>query len=419
MFRRVLSAAALAAVLGLPLAQAQTIADVGGPANLPPAGFKGQQFVDSRGCVFLKAGYGGRTDWVPRVSKDRKVVCGYPPTFGAQPQIEMADEAPAQPAKPVAVATAAPAPAPARPAPVAAAPASTAARPASGAPMPTVASAMMPAAAAGTVAAEPAPYVAVAPASYQVATSAAIPPGKIGCFRSAPVAEVVQLRNGGTAVVCTRGDGTASGWRAPIYPAGAPVGASQSDGVLRVAGSPAPTARPAPVAVAEAAPAPSYTVPKGYKLAWDDDRLNPQRGVGTAQGWAQQDQVWTRTVPARLVNEAPTVAGANAPVYRNAAPAARVTVSSKNAPTAPAAPAATTAAAQRLWVQVGSFGVPENAQGAANRLAGLGLPVGKAKVTSGGKALQVVLAGPFASVADANAALRMARQAGFGDAFLR
>ena len=56
-------------------------------------------------------------------------------------------------------------------------------------------------------------------------------PGKIGCYTSAPVAEVVRLRNGGTAVVCTRGDGTLTGWRPPIYPRGAGVGAALRDPV--------------------------------------------------------------------------------------------------------------------------------------------------------------------------------------------
>ena len=34
-------------------------------------------------------------------------------------------------------------------------------------------------------------------------------------------------------------------------------------------------------------------------------RLNPLRGVGTANGQAQQDQVWTRKVPSELVAEQP------------------------------------------------------------------------------------------------------------------
>ena len=92
-----------------------------------------------------------------------------------------------------------------------------------------------------------------------------------------------------------------------------------------------------------------------------------------------------------------------------------VTRSTKSAP----AEAAPRAAAGGIFVQVGSFGVPANAAGASSRLAALGLPVALSKGRIRGKAVQVVLAGPFGSAADAQAALRAARGAGFGDAFLR
>ena len=69
MFGKVLSAAAMVAVLGTSAAWSRGLQ---GPAELPPAGFKGQQYVDSRGCVFLRGGYGGQVTWVPRVSRDHK-----------------------------------------------------------------------------------------------------------------------------------------------------------------------------------------------------------------------------------------------------------------------------------------------------------------------------------------------------------
>ncbi|MEL7344999.1 MAG: hypothetical protein AAFN59_09085 [Pseudomonadota bacterium] len=44
-------------------------------------------------------------------------------------------------------------------------------------------------------------------------------------------------------------------------------------------------------------------IPKGYRLAWTDDRLNPLRGIGTPQGDAQMRLIWTDDVPAKLVSE--------------------------------------------------------------------------------------------------------------------
>jgi hypothetical protein len=147
-------------------------------------------------------------------------------------------------------------------------------------------------------------------------------------------------------------------------------------------------------------------VPAGYRFAWEDDRLNPRRGQGTVEGQIAQDQVWTRDVPARAVAAQPaqtaTVAASNAP-------RSQVTVSSSN----------TGQAAARIFVQVGSFGVPSNAQAAEGRLAALGLPTASRRAAIKGKPVQVVLAGPFGSPEQARAALTAARRAGFGDAFIR
>ena len=379
---------------------AQTAAQIGGPRELPPSSFEGQQYVDSRGCVFLRAGYGGAINWVPRVDAQRKVICGFPPTLGPKAPIEVAEEVPAAPAAPAAT----------RPLVAAVVPQPPAAARRVVAPL----ASPLPLPPALVAAVEPAPYAAAPPASRvrgaEIVASGP-GPGKIGCYKSAPVAEVVRLTNGGTAVVCTRGDGGLSGWRPPVYPAGRGVGASLNY-PTREASSPADFAPGVTYAAAVAA---VPTPPKGYRLAWTDDRLNPLRGKGTATGQAQQDRVWTREVPAREV------------VVAVAAPQVQTRVSTKTRPTealVQAAPRAATkaetqAATGSAYVQVGSFGVPANAEGAAARLKALGLPVAKAQMTSGGKALQVVYAGPFASASAAAQALSLARGAGFADAFIR
>ncbi|MEP3845452.1 MAG: SPOR domain-containing protein [Paracoccaceae bacterium] len=69
---------------GLAAAQSET-----GPAETPPNSFNGRQFVDSRGCVFLRAGTDGNTYWVPRLNTARQPICAQKSTVfvGQAPQM--------------------------------------------------------------------------------------------------------------------------------------------------------------------------------------------------------------------------------------------------------------------------------------------------------------------------------------------
>jgi cell division protein FtsN len=150
--------------------------------------------------------------------------------------------------------------------------------------------------------------------------------------------------------------------------------------------------------------------PEGYEPAWDDGRLNPNRGKQTVEGVIDQDEIWTRTVPSELREDSKVQRKRLVIVERPTVAAAE--------PRREAVRASSKAAGGR-YVQVGTFGVPANADGAAARLSSLGLPVARSRVQKGGRTLQIVLAGPFASQGEVQAALSAARRAGFGDAIVR
>lgn len=423
----------LAALVVSSAAGAQSLKQIGGPANAPPPAFQGQQFVDSRGCLFLRAGYGAGVNWVARVDRSHKPICNMIPTGSAAAQAAVAADM---------------APDPQALAQVPAAPGEKAATgavavrqlaPPSPGPKPTVL------ASAAVLSTNPAAPRYLSPTSqapgYQgtvVATSVA----GVKCYDTAPVLERVNVL-GGTALVCTRGDGAVSGWLPPILAgaalvrAAAPVDAVAATG--RVAGQAAAVQiMPVPQLVARsshALPKP----PKGWVYAWKDDRLNPLRGVGTAQGQGEQDQIWQRTIPMVLLTEAPPQNALQRalgihpkPATARAYPTVSTGVSTMSAspvvkpardrPTpvlqvssTPAAPPASGA----LLVQVGCFAEPSNAQAVVARLSALGLPVSTSRTTRKGLSMQVVYAGPFDTGSQASSGLSTVHSAGYVDAFLR
>ena len=242
MTRTVTAAAALLAATifstGSAFAQA---APVSSPAETPPASFEGRDYVDSRGCVFVRADGTGTTVWVPRMTRDREHICNQTPTvLASAPAPAPAPVRIAQPAAPVTVA------APAQ--------------------------AEMPRALAAA-----APQISYNPPPRRVVERSYVYP--VAPVRAAAAPETI--------------------WKAGdtmLLQPGRVVGEVRS-------GTPPRGTRIVPRHVYEQrantrVPSP----PPGYEPVWDDDRLNYRRAEQTLEGRNKMLLVWTNTVPRRLIN---------------------------------------------------------------------------------------------------------------------
>lgn len=422
MLFKILPSALLAAAASVSIANAQGRP----PAELPPAGFAGQQYVDSRGCLYIRAGHGGQVNWVARIDRSRRAVCGQTPSTAkmAAANRELAAPAP----EPVAVPAARPAAAAGGVAVAQYAPPPVQ----YGAPTP-----LRPQQVAPPVVAVPQPrqqqlaqgygandgylhgWYRQVPPEYDnnlnpnttparrgvtTPTVGGHPPllrREHGCPADAPIGRIYPLADGRNIMLCSNQPHTlrnisqeqAQQRYAPaLAQGGGYVGGQTPVGItpnLRMVQGD----RYEPVTDL-------MTPPPGYRAAWRDDRLNPNRARGTQAGHQQMQQVWTDEVPQNLTH----------PAY--AQPRRVAAASSKNTPVP-------RAVAGARFVQVGSFGVPENANRAVARLQSMGLPVQVTRSQIRGKPVQVVRAGPFGDEAQAHAALGAARGAGFGDAILR
>lgn len=368
--------AAMAAGAGA--ADAQSLRNADEPAEFPPDSYTGRQYVDSRGCVYIRAGFDGAVTWVPRVDRGRNVVCGFQPTLTGPRTLPTVADAPATTPAPVPrTVMAAPAPTPA-PAPVVTAP----------------------------------PPVATANTTIQI---------------------VPRAGTSATTSVCPGVSGVSAAYMQPTN--GFPVrcGPQAESPYGRAPGS---------------SSLEELTPPPGYRAVdFGDDRLNPNRGVQTLDGWTQMSLVWTQTVPRRLIDVStgqdvtakyptlqypfttlqqqrvaaetgepvklvlPNGDVARAVVVSGPAPAVTETrISTKSAEPESAAPASSP------FVQAGRYTDDAAARAAVLRLQQAGLPVKIGKGTSNGKPFQIVVAGPYATEAALQAGLRAVRALGFTDA---
>lgn len=73
----------MATVLGLSSAVAAQAQQQALPAEFPPASYTGNQYIDSNGCAFIRAGISGVVNWIPRMNRQREQLCGFQPSLSA------------------------------------------------------------------------------------------------------------------------------------------------------------------------------------------------------------------------------------------------------------------------------------------------------------------------------------------------
>ncbi|WP_439138414.1 hypothetical protein [Roseicyclus sp.] len=267
--RRLLVAAMVAAAF---MAGGSAALAQGVPAEIPSASFRGDQYVDSRGCAFVRVGVGNNIQWVPRVGRDRRQLCGLAPSGGANASRVAATAPRNQPGVTVigGAATAGAA--------VRTAPAVRTATSATVAPRPVII----------------APPVPAAPALRSVGTQPRPP-----AAQPRRVATTPRPMPPAASGACTNLPADIRGYFAGADPRCGPQAVHPGDAARGVDRTSAlgGTAQPAIRQLVR------YQVnpPAGYRAAWDDGRLNPYRGLSVAGGQRQMEQVWTNSLPRRLV----------------------------------------------------------------------------------------------------------------------
>lgn len=342
-------------------AHARSIQDDTGPAEFPPASYTANQYVDSEGCVYIRAGFAGSVTWVPRVSRDRQVLCGFKPTFATAPVVTPAPKVAAAPVQ----------------------------QPVTPAPQPRVVKAPAPVKAAPVRQSKN--HVPACPGASEL-SGRYINDGSISPVRCGP--QPIDPKGRATIVNGTAQPAKARLGRVAAAPAGpqptvVPQGYQPAwkDGRLN-------PNRGKGTAEGQAA----------MDLIWT--KTVPRRLIQAKPGKAQA-QTYAHVTTPYVVQS-----GATARVStKQLVQAARL--SSKSVASKPAQ------AASHRFVQVGSFGIVANAQATISQLRRMGLPVSVSQARIKGAPVQVVYAGPFAAEGQMASALNAVRKAGYRDAFVR
>ncbi|GEM_PF-496279 len=415
--QRALFAGLAGLILAMSAGEARTLRGTSGPKEIPPASYKGKQFVDSRGCLFVRAGFGGTVRWVPRVTRKRQVICGHKPTpvSGAR---SAADAASAQ-ARAVAAFNGA-------------APTTVTAPPATGVTTPT----------RQRTRRAQSNFWDIVKTPKSRTTFSDDP--KPTVFTSTPRATPAPTTTLAAVPVTTGGLRIRRGKRTgpqPVHPATFARFAQGAGGVQVTRTTP--------------------PISGNYRVIGSDTAAT--RGVGTTTGQAAMDLIWTQTVPRKLVDTTTgrdvaaqfpeivypytSVAASKSYVPPVAQPRRIASVMKSGTSGASGRaitttdvsagdsepPEVTTVLEQgtefgdeavktytppRLrYVQVATFGVPANAVKLVAKFAADGLPTHTRPLLRGGKTYDIVLLGPFSKDGELGTALRKARRLGFGDAF--
>ncbi|WP_051201564.1 SPOR domain-containing protein [Paracoccus aminophilus] len=353
------------------------------PAEEPPADFTARQYIDSKGCVFLRQGSGV---WQARVARDGAPICGYPPTFSARrlsPDM-LAATAPS------------PGPEPSRAALI------------EEALTRTVVTNLRPGELVGQ--AEPLQLlpdlgpepVSDAPARLIAAEIKAAP-----ALRAQMGSGLKPNQNLCHLLGYNGGKGQAPG-------EGAGLGKDPSQGfcdglagndLARLAfNRPVPVASPAPAAEAEVAVATAASQTLGARESGAQVATDPS---------SQQMRPKARPKPLRVAAQRRDQRAADKVKAVQPRPAATKQAARTDEPIRPLL------AAGARYVQVGVYSNGGNADRAAAHLGKLGMPVLRSYVEGNGPQLHVIVAGPFDNHRTLVIALDRIRRAGFPDAYPR
>lgn len=343
-----------------------------GPAEMPPLSFEGREYVDSKGCVFIRAGMDGNVVWVPRVDRNRDPVCGYPPSLSGA-QLASASSG-------------------------------------SG----SSGSDMLPPASSASLTSSPSVtndlYVPSTMDSYSTVTVSGGEAtygngrGLVGLINdifvpssnsrtetyTATGGTYPEIAQTGSSEVRTYSQTTSSSVANDMYVRPS-TGSQTSTGGQRLS-----------VGIPNAGSAPA---PYGYVAAWDDDRLNPNRGPRSSTGDQQMRSVWTDSVPMKLASTNTRASRSSGSGLFGRAGGLNPFRSGKSVQPD----------GSGGYVQIGTYGDPGNVNKNIARLQAMGIAV--ALQYSG--ASQVVLAGPFPNSDVTREALSHLRNAGYSDAFIR